>query len=76
MAHPLQTLAATANEFRRLMAAREMLFTVFRSYWKPGMSYQSFIPVIKRVRQEHPGMMDKGKFDLLSFLSFFSRDIH
>jgi DNA polymerase III subunit delta len=65
VSHPLQTLASIATEFRRLMVAREMLFTVFRSSWKPGMTYQSFLPVLKRVREENPGMTQKGKFSLL-----------
>jgi DNA polymerase-3 subunit delta len=64
--HPLQTLGAVANEIRRLMAARELLFGPFRTYWKPGMTYQAFLPVLKRVREQNPGSTAKGKLDLLS----------
>lgn len=66
VAHPLQTLAAIASEFRRLMVAREMLFTVFHSAWRPGMQYNSFVPVLKQVRVENQALMGKGKFKLLS----------
>lgn len=66
VAHPLQTLGAIANEFRRLMAARELLFSVFRSRWKPTMTYQQFVPVVKQVRDEHPELLSKGKFSLLA----------
>ncbi len=45
--HPLQTLAMITNEFRKLMLARELLFTVFKTYWKPGMPYKSFQSVLK-----------------------------
>lgn len=70
VAHPLQTLAAIANEYRRLMVARELLFTIFRSYWKPGMSYQRFVPVAKKVREERADTMAKGKFNLLSMKDY------
>ncbi len=70
VSHPLQTLASIATEFRRLMVAREMLFTVFRSSWKRGMNYQSFLPILKRVREENPGMAQKGKFSLLAMKDY------
>lgn len=66
VSHPLQTLAAIANEFRRLMVARELLFTLFRSSWRPGMTYKEFTPMVKQVREEHPEMAKQGKFKLLS----------
>jgi DNA polymerase-3 subunit delta len=66
--HPLQTLGAIANEFRRLMAARELLFTVFRPRWKPTMTYQQYVPVAKQVRDEHPELLSKGKFSLLAVM--------
>ncbi len=70
VSHPLQTLASIATEFRRLMVAREMLFTIFRSSWKRGMTYQSFLPVLKKVREENPGMMQKGKLNLLAMKDY------
>ncbi len=70
VSHPLQTLGSIATEFRRLMVAREMLFTVFRSSWKRGMTYQSFLPVLKRVREENPGMMQKGKLNLFTMKEY------
>lgn len=65
-AHPLQTLAVIASDFRKLMVARELLFTAFRSYWKPRMSYDQFKSVAELVRKEHPELAKKGKLKLLS----------
>jgi DNA polymerase III subunit delta len=70
VAHPLQTLASMATEFRRLMVARELLFTVFRSSWKRGMNYQSFLPVLKIAREENPGLTQKGKLNLLAMKEY------
>ncbi|MEJ2719371.1 MAG: DNA polymerase III subunit delta [Deltaproteobacteria bacterium] len=70
VAHPLQTLAAIANEYRRLMVARELLFTTFRPYWKAGMSYQRFVPVAKKAREERADKATKGKFNLLSMKDY------
>lgn len=70
VAHPLQTLGAIATEFRRLMVAREMLFAVFRSSWKPGISYPGFQSIVEKVRRENPEMLGKGKFDLLSMKDY------
>jgi DNA polymerase III subunit delta len=66
VSHPLQTLAAIANEFRRLMIARELLFTLFRTSWRPGMTYKEFTPLARQIRQEHPEMAKQGKFKLLA----------
>jgi DNA polymerase III delta subunit len=68
--HPLQTLGMIANEFRRLMAARELLFTVFRKRWKSTMTYQQFVPVANQVRDEHPELISKGKFSLLAMKDY------
>lgn len=68
--HPLQTLAAIASDTRRLMAARELLFTVFRGSWKPGISYEKFVPLAQGVRQNHPELMVKGKFNILSMKDY------
>jgi len=64
--HPLQTLGIMAGELRRLMMARELLFSVFRASWKPGMSAAAFMPVLKKAREQHPELMRKDKFHLLS----------
>ncbi|MFC1835892.1 DNA polymerase III subunit delta, partial [Thermodesulfobacteriota bacterium] len=64
--HPLQTLASLANEIRKLMVARELLFTVFQPHWKRGMSYNRFKQVVETVREENPHMMEKGRFNLLT----------
>lgn len=69
-AHPLQTLGLIASECRRLMIAREMLFTIFRSSWKPGMQYRDFVSVLSKVRQENPGLSEKGKLKLLSMKDY------
>ncbi|MCA1962006.1 MAG: hypothetical protein LDL33_14575 [Desulfomonile sp.] len=68
--HPLQTLSMIANEFRRLMAARELLFTLFRRHWRPAMTYQQFVPVARQVRDEHPELISKGKFSLLAMKDY------
>ncbi|MGB6066157.1 MAG: hypothetical protein WBG50_15260, partial [Desulfomonilaceae bacterium] len=70
VSHPLQTLALIAGDFRKLMVAREMLFTVFRSSWKPGMNYQNFVLVLKKVRQENAGAGQKEKFNLLAMKDY------
>jgi DNA polymerase-3 subunit delta len=78
ISHPLQILGAFASDFRKLMVARELLFSVFRKYWKPRMSYESFMQALNTVRAEHPQLKGKGKFDLLSMkdypLYFLLRD--
>lgn len=55
--HPLQALGSIANEFRRLIIARELLFTVFRDTWKPNISFNSMAPLIKEAK----GSMEKRK---------------
>ncbi len=70
VSHPLQTLALIAGDFRKLMVARELLFTVFRSSWKPGMTYQNFLPVLKGVRQQNAGAGLKEKFNLLAMKDY------
>lgn len=63
---PLQTLGVMAAEVRRLMLARELLFTVFRNSWKAGMSASAFMPVLRKAREQHPELVKKDKFHLLS----------
>jgi DNA polymerase III delta subunit len=63
---PLQTLGIVAGEIRRLMMARELLFTVFRGSWKVGMSASAFMPALRKAREQHPELVKKDKFHLLS----------
>lgn len=70
VSHPLQSLSAIANEFRRLMVAREMLFTIFSSAWKPGISFPHFQSVVKKVREDNVEMRTKSKLDLLSMKDY------
>jgi DNA polymerase III subunit delta len=69
-AHPLQTLGAIASEFRKLMAARELLFTVFRSSWRRDLTYDKFQGEARKVREANPGLTGKGKFRLLSMKDY------
>lgn len=64
--HPLQTLGAIANDFRKLLVARELLFTVFRNEWKPDISFERFKPLAQAARDKNPDMAQKGKYKLLS----------
>ena len=68
--HPLQTLAVIAGDVRKLMVARELLFTVFRHSWKPGLSFDGFKPLARRMREEHPEMARKGKYRVLSMTDY------
>lgn len=69
-AHPLQMLGAITTEFRRLIAARDMLFGVFKDSWRAGMSYDEFIHLAARVRQDRPKKKSAAKFDLLSMKDY------
>lgn len=66
VSHPLMTLAAIANEVRRLLCAHELLNTVFRPFWKPGISSQKFIPILRKLLAENPDLKQKSKFNLLT----------
>ena len=68
--HPLQSLAMIANELRRLMLARELLFTVFKPYWKSGMTYKDFQKVLKQVREDHAEIKGKNKNQFLSMKDY------
>ncbi len=69
--HPLQTLAALASEFRKIIAARELLFTDFRSLWKPEINFDQFVSMVARFRSESPPKkIQKGKFNLLTQKDF------
>lgn len=65
-AHPLQTLGIIASDFRKLMVARELLFTVFKTTWRAGMSYDQFKEVVAQARRDHPELTGNEKFKLLS----------
>lgn len=79
VSHPLQILGAIASDFRKLILARELLFTVFRPYWKPRMTYEAFVQALNKVRADNPQLKGKGKSDLLSMkeypLYFLLRDV-
>jgi DNA polymerase-3 subunit delta len=64
--HPLVTLGIIAGDIRKLMIARELLFTVFRSTWRPGISFDSFKAIARQARDQHPELAVKGKHKLLS----------
>ena len=66
VSHPLQTLAIMANDIRRLMVARELLFSTFRETWKPGMSYDGFVPILRKALQDDPRAKEKGTYNLLA----------
>jgi DNA polymerase III delta subunit len=69
--HPLQTLAALASEFRKIIVARELLFTHFQSTWKPDLSFDEFTTVAGRVRLQRPPVKNsKNKFDLMGQKDF------
>lgn len=68
--HPLQSLGAIITEFRRLIIAREMLFTTFKQYWKPGLSYDAFMSAARKVREAHPELITKSKNSLLSMKDY------
>ena len=69
--HPLQTLAALASEFRKIIVARELLFTNFKSKWKPSMTFEEFAPIANRVRLQNPSVKNaKNKLDLMGQKDF------
>ncbi len=68
--HPLQTLAGIANEFRRLLVARELLFTVFRPHWRRGITYQQFQPILRRVLEERPELKGKSSLNILNMKEY------
>jgi DNA polymerase-3 subunit delta len=68
--HPLQILGAVANEFRRMTLAREMLFTVFKQRWKPGLSYNEFVSIAAQTRKENPQLCTQDKFNPLGLSDY------
>jgi DNA polymerase III subunit delta len=70
VSHPLQALAALASEFRKILAARDLLSTVFRKGWRAGMSYDAFLPVLKEVRGTASAGSPKGKLNILAMKDY------
>ncbi len=68
--HPLQTLGAIASDMRKLLVARELLFTVFRTGWRPNISFDAFKDLARDARDRHPEMAQKGKYKLLSMKDY------
>ena len=69
--HPLQTLAAIASEFRKLIAARELLFKSFKSTWKSNLTYNGFVSIVAAVREKNSSeKSNKSKFNLLNQKDF------
>ncbi len=63
VAHPLQTLAATASEFRKIIAARELLFSELKNNWKSNITYEQFVILMKDFRSTHSTASSKSKFN-------------
>lgn len=70
VSHPLQTLAAITSEFRKIIVAREMLFTVLRKEWRSNLTYDQFVKVMTNVRSTQIRGPKKSKFDLLSMKDY------
>ncbi len=70
VSHPLQTLAIMANDIRRLMVARELLFSTFRETWKPRISYDGFVMILRKALQDDPRAKEKGTYNLLAMNEF------
>ncbi len=70
VSHPLQTLAILANDVRKLMLARELLFAAFRDVWRPGITYDRFVPILRKFVQNDPSSKAKGAYNLLTMNEF------
>lgn len=57
--HPLIVLGSIAAEFRKLIIARELLFTVFAKDWKPSISYKAFQEIVSRAKRSHPELFNQ-----------------
>ncbi|MBD3397464.1 DNA polymerase III subunit delta, partial [Candidatus Micrarchaeota archaeon] len=68
--HPLQTLGMIANEFRRLILARELLFTSFKKRWKPNMTYNEFKAAANDVKREVSPRKNLGRLDPISMKEY------
>lgn len=68
--HPLQTLGMIANEFRRLILARELLFTSFKKIWKPNMTYNEFKTAANEVKKEASPRKNLGRLDPISMKDY------
>ena len=63
VAHPLQTLAAIASEFRKLIAARELLFSELKNGWRSNITYEQFTQLMKDFRSKQTAAPSKSKFN-------------
>lgn len=70
VSHPLQTLAAITSEFRKIIVAREMLFSLLRQEWRSNLTYDQFVKVMSNVRSTQIRGPKKSKFDLLSMKDY------
>lgn len=70
VSHPLQTLAAITSEFRKIIVAREMLFSLLRQEWRSNLTYDQFVKVMTNVRSTQIRGPKKSKFDLLSMKDY------
>lgn len=68
--HPLQTLAAITSEFRKLIVVRELLFTQLRNEWRPNMTYEQFVELMKKLRSNESPITKKSKFDPLTMKDY------
>jgi DNA polymerase-3 subunit delta len=68
--HPLQIVGALAAEFRKIISARELLFTLLRPHWKTGMTYTGFTSMMNNLRSQQPGLLDKKKYKILSMKDY------
>lgn len=68
--HPLQIVASTANEFRKLTVARELLVTLFRNHWKPGLRFDEFKRIARDVREASPEPRGKLQTNLLKMKDY------
>ncbi len=63
VAHPLQTLAAISSEFRKIIVARELLFSELKNNWKSNITYDQFVKLMKDFRSTHSTVSSKSKFN-------------
>lgn len=66
VAHPLQTLSAITSEFRKIIAARELLFSDLKKDWRTNMGYDQFSSIMKKVRSSRVPVGKKSKSDPMS----------
>ncbi len=70
VAHPLQTLAIIISELRKLILARELLFTDLKNEWHPKMQYREFQDVAKRIKSGRTDRISTAKTDLFKMKDY------